>query len=101
MKTALLRQILAIVAEICEINGNEICSHVKKANVVDARCIFVYYCSKYGFPSADIAEFIGRKRICSIRDLISNHRYFSKSSAAFRYLSAEVGKKLAGIVPEE
>ena len=92
-------QILSVVSEICEINANEICSHVKRADVVDARTIFVYYCSKYGFTSADIAKFIGRKRISTIRDILANHKRFSAQSASFRLLCMEVGKKLDGIFP--
>ena len=99
MKTAFLLKILSVVEEVCEISGDEIRSHVKRQDIVDARVIFVFYCSKYGFPAATIANFIRRKRICSIRDMLANHKYFSAQSASFRLMSAEVGKKLADMFP--
>lgn len=99
MKTALLHQILMVVSEICEISENEIVSHVKKQDVVDARIIFVHYCTKYGFPAATIAKYLNRKRLCTIHDCLYNYKIYSGQSAAFRYLSAEVGKKLVEVFP--
>ena len=95
MKTQILSQILSIVSEVCEVKGEEILSRSKRADVVDARNIFVFNCSKYGFQHATIADFIHRKRICTVRDCISNHLNYSRQSAAYRLLCAEVAKKLA------
>ncbi|MBR2266611.1 MAG: hypothetical protein IJ882_08160 [Paludibacteraceae bacterium] len=90
---------MSIVSEICEISEEEILSHTKRADVVDARNILVYYCCKYGFPAASIAKFINRKRLSSVRDMLANYKIFSAQSAAFRLLSAEVCKKLADTFP--
>lgn len=99
MKTALLQQILTIVASVCEISENEIISHAKSSDIVDARIIFVFYCAMYGFPAATIAKFLNRKRVCTIRDCLRNYKIFSAQSTAFRLLSAEVCKKLSAIFP--
>ena len=99
MKTQILTQILSVVSEVCEVTGEEILSHSKRADIVDARNIFVYNCSKYGFQHATIADFINRKRICTIRDCISNHLNYSRQSAAYRLLCAEVAKKLSEMFP--
>lgn len=100
MKTMFLMKTLSIVSEVCEVSSEEVLSHSKRADIVDARVIFVYYCSKYGFPSATIAKFINRKRLSSIRDFLYNYKIFSKQSIAFRLMSTEVGRKLAEIYPE-
>ena len=101
MKSVILHQILSVVAEICEINANEIVSHVKHQDVVDARTIFVYSCLKYGFPPATVAKFINRKRICTVRDYHDKYGIMRKQSDAFRYLSNEVVRKLADMLPRE
>ena len=100
MKTALLRQILEVVASVCEISCEEIVSHTKRSDVVDARVIFVFYCTKYGFQAATLAQFLDRTRQASIRDCLSNYKIFSAQSAVFRFLSKEVGGKLAEILPQ-
>ena len=100
MKTALLHQILEVVSSICEIPCEEIVSHTKRADVVDARVIFVYYASRYGFPTATIAKFINRTRVCSVNDHLANYKNFSAQSVAFRLLSKEVDGKLRCIFPE-
>jgi len=101
MKSVILHQILSAVAEICEINENEIVSHVKQQDVVDARTIFVYSCLKYGFPAATVAKYIHRSRICSVRDYYDRYGEMRKQSNAFKYLSNEVVKKLAETMPSD
>lgn len=101
MKSELLHTILSVVSDICEINENEICSHVKRSDVVDARVLFIYYCHKYGFPPASVAKYVGRARTSCVTDALYNYKIFSRQSAAFRYLCTEIGKKLADIFPVE
>ena len=100
MKSELLNGILAVVSDVCEIGADEILSHCKRNDVVDARCIFVHYAlRKYGFKAATLAAFLDRKRICSVNDCIRNHDVFHKQSVSYRLMCAEIGRKLAEMYP--
>lgn len=99
MKTELLNEILGIVSEVCEVSKEDILSHCKREDVVDARCIFVYYCRQYGFKSQVLADFLNRKRRCVIDSYIRNYPYFSKQSFMFRVYSRQVSEKLLSMFP--
>lgn len=99
MKTELLNGILDVVSEVCEVSREDILSHCKREDVVDARCIFVYYCKEYGFKSTVLAEFLNRRRRCVIDSYIRNYPYFSRQSYMFRLCSAQVSEKLASMYP--
>lgn len=99
MKTELLNSMLDIVSEVCEVSREDILSHCKREDVVDARCIFVHYCRKYGFKNQVVAEFLNRKRRCVIDAYLRNYPYFSKQSYLFRIYDRQVGDKLADMYP--
>ena len=95
MKTEILNDILSVVSEVCEIPMAEIVSHVKRADVVDARCIFVYHCRRYGIPSATVASFLHRRRNSTVAEALRNHETYGKQSAFYRYMCREVETKLS------
>lgn len=99
MKTETLNSILGVVSEVCEVSREDILSHCKREDVVDARCIFVHYCKEYGFQNQVVAEFLDRKRRCVIDAYLRNYPYFSKQSYMFRVYSRQVADKLSGILP--
>lgn len=99
MKTQILNDILDVVSSVCEVSTNEIVSHCKRNEVVDARCIFVYSCSKIGFSADTIARFLERKRVAFVNDALHKYSNFSKLSLSFRLLSRNVAEKLASIYP--
>lgn len=99
MKTELLNEILGIVSEVCEVSREELLSHCKREEVVDARCIFVHFCKEYGFQSTVLADFLNRKRPCVIDSYARNYRSYSKVSYMFRYYSAQVADKLSAKFP--
>ena len=101
MKTAIFHVILGIVSQICEISTEEIVSKVKRADVVEARTICIFQCVRYGFTYASIAKFFGRTRTYFIGDAMYNYKIMSEKSASFRYLCAEVSKKIKETLPEE
>lgn len=100
MKTQLLNGILAVVSTISEIPADEIQSHSKRNDVVDARCLFVHFAlRKYGFQTATLAAFLNRKRICSINDCLRNHDLFLTQSISYRLMCNEIDRKLSAIYP--
>ena len=100
MKTQLLNGILAVVSSVSEISAGEILSHIKRNDVVDARCLFVHFAMrKYGFQTATLATFLNRKRICSVNDCIRNHDLFLMQSVSYRLMCNEIDRKLSTIYP--
>jgi hypothetical protein len=99
MKSELFAQILAIVAEICEVSTENILSTCKTSDVVEARCILVQECRNYGIPPATIARLIRRKRIVSVYDCMNNYNDWYRQSYSFRMQCEEVGRKLAETYP--
>ena len=99
MKTELLNEILGIVSDVCEVSREDILSHCKREEVVDARCIFVHFCKEYGFQSKVLADFLDRKRACVIDAYARNYRSYSKVSYMFRFYSRQVSDKLAEKFP--
>lgn len=100
MKSEIFSTIIGVVSSECEISEDDIRSHCKSNDVVDARCIFVFYCHYYGLPSASIAKFLNRKRLVSISDCLRNHRTYSEQSIAYRLMCNNVGKKLSDLFPD-
>ena len=99
MKTDILNSILGVVSEVCEVSREDILSHCKREEVVDARCIFVHYCKEYGFQSKVVAEFLNRKRACVVDAYARNYRSYSKVSFMFRTYSRQVADKLSVMFP--
>lgn len=99
MKSELFAQILAIVAEICEVSTENILSTCKTSDVVEARCILVQECRNYGIPPSTIARLIHRKRIVSVYDCMNNYNDWYQQSYAFRMQCEEVSKKLSATYP--
>jgi len=100
MKSQLLNGILAVVSSVSEIPADEILSHTKRNDVVDARCLFVHFAiRKYGFKAATIAQFLDRKRLCSVNDCLRNHDLFLSQSVSYRLMCNEIDRKLSTIYP--
>ena len=99
MKTELLNDILGIVTEVCEVKREDLLSHGKKEDILQARCIFVHHCKEYGLPNHLLAEFLNRKRGCVIDSYMQSYKYFYKQSYMFRICCAKVSEKLADKYP--
>ena len=61
-KSELYRQILNTVSQETEISCNELLSTSRRAEVVDARCVLVYFLSEQGLNTAEIASRINRSQ---------------------------------------
>lgn len=100
MRTELLNEILGVVSEVCEVSKDEILSHCKREDVVDARCIFVHFCKEYGFQSNVLMNFLGRKRRVVIDSYVRNYKYYSKQSYMFRLFCSKIADKLSVSLPK-
>ena len=101
MKTQMLNNILDIVSEVCEVKREDILSHCKRSEVVDARCIFVHFCKVYGFHTEVIMRFLDRKRPCVVDSYVRNYLIFSRQSYMFRFYSKQVSDKLSAKFPKD
>ena len=99
MKSEILNDILKVVSSVCEIPAEDILSKCKRNDVVDARCIFVYYCNKFGFKAAEVARFMNRQRICFFNDCLRNHQIFKEQTLSYRLLCHDVDRMLADKYP--
>lgn len=96
MKTEILKSILNIVTSVCEIPQEQILSKCKRNDIVDARCIFVHFAvRKYGFKSAYISAFLGRKRTKFVNDCLNNYDNFFEQSMSFRLMCHDVQRMLS------
>lgn len=99
-KTELLKSILNVVSEVCEISSEDILSHSKRNDIVDARCIFVHFCMEYGLPTVTIMHFLNRRRTCVINNYLQNYGIYSRQSFSFRLLCSQVSDKLSDMYPQ-
>ena len=99
MKSELFAQILAIVAQICEVSSENILSNRKTSDIVEARCILVQECRNYGLQPSTIANLIRRKRIISVYECMNNYNAWYQQSYSFRIQCNEVSKKLSETYP--
>ena len=99
MKTEMLNEILEVVSNVCEVSREELLSHCKREDVIDARCIFIHHCMTYGFKKQVLADFLDRKRRCVIDAYIRNYPYFYKQSYLFRLYDQQISDKLSGKYP--
>ena len=99
MKTELLNDILGVVSEVCEVSREDLLSHGKKEDVLQARCIFVHYCKEYGIPNYILSEFLNRKRGCVIDSYVQSYKYFHKQSYMFRLCDMKVSDIISGKYP--
>jgi len=99
MKTEILEKIASVVSEVCEVSVEQIRSHSKCAEDVDARCIFVHYCKVYGISNYTIMRYLHRQRTCVIDRYLANYYTYSQQSYMFRVSSTQVADKLSSIFP--
>lgn len=90
MKTKLFETILAVVSEVTEVEKADILSFRKDDEILEARILFVWFCSMNGLHVADIAKFLGRKSQTSITEKIRAYHSWSARYEAFRYYVKKV-----------
>jgi hypothetical protein len=63
-KTDIFDAILSAVVSDTEITKEQILSHSKQSDIVEARCLLYYYLHKAGFYPAQIARMTNQSRQC-------------------------------------
>ena len=101
MKSELLNKIAEVVANECEVSVQDIQSTCKRGDIVEARCMFVYYCYAYGLQPTSITNFLGRSRKNTVNDCCSNYRVFNRQSFSFRLMSKKVATILEDMFPRD
>ncbi len=99
MKSEILNDIAEVVGSVCEVSVEDIRSMCKRSEIVDARCIFVRYCVKFGFPASTVSAYLGRKRVGVVGGCLRNYDAYHKSSLSFRLLCHDVDRVLADKYP--
>lgn len=63
-KTEIYENILSAVVSETEVTKEQILSHTKQSDVVEARCLLFYYLQKAGFYPSQIARMTRQSRQC-------------------------------------
>lgn len=100
MKTQIFNTLLDIVSQECEVTKEDILSHNKAEEIVDARTILVYFCKDYGLHTAEIAKFLNRKKTDTICEYMGKYPIFRKQSAKFRMDVNRITSLLSDILPK-
>lgn len=97
MKSELFAKILAVVAQVTELEPQKILSKTKTEDLVAARSLFVHQCVRFGIPPISIAEFMNRSKTkCITRSLEAYNSYYKTS-----YLFREMDNMIASMVPKD
>lgn len=90
MKSELFAKILAVVADITELEPNQILSKTKTDDLVAARSLFVHQCVKVGIPSVSIAKYMSRTKTNSVNRYLSAYESYLKTSYYFREMDCRI-----------
>ena len=90
MKSEIFAKILAVVAEITELEPNQILSKTKTDDLVAARSLFVHQCVKVGIPSVSIAKYMARTKTNSVNRYLSSYESYIKTSYYFREMDCRI-----------
>lgn len=101
MKTELFDKIADIVSKTCNVSVEEIRSQSRKAEITEARAIFIWQCNQCKLCVNDIARYVGRKRSKTVYDYLANYRLYRESSISFRIFAREVDTKLSETLPKQ
>lgn len=94
MKSELFAKILAVVAQVTELEPQKILSKTKTEDLVAARSLFVHQCASLGVPSISIARFLQRSGTHSVSRYLANYTSFSRSSYLFRQMDGRISSAL-------
>lgn len=93
MYKTLFEAVLNLVSEVTGTSKEDILSGSHRADIVDARCIFVHALFKAGMYPTIIANMMGRSS-AGVRHLLSGYNDRAASSKLFSTISKEIEKKL-------
>ena len=97
MKSELFAKILSAVAQVTELEPEQILSKTKTEDLVAARSLFVHQCVIFGIPPISIAEFMNRSKTkCITRSMEAYNSYHRTS-----YLFREMDNKISTLVPKD
>lgn len=92
------KEVLRLVAEETEISAEMIVSKSRHEDVVSARQMVAYFCSKAGMPHSTIAQHLGitRQAVCQKIDTITDKRMQKSFEFNFKRIEAEFAKIFEG-----
>jgi hypothetical protein len=100
MKSKIFETILTQVAETTELKKEEIVGKVRKAELIEARMLVIYFCKEYGISISYLQEKMNRKSPFAISHLLCGFDYLLKQSYSFREAHSELKQKFANILPK-
>lgn len=63
-KSSVFNDIILAISEETEVSQEQILSHSKRGDIVEARCLLFYYLKKAGFYPSQIARMTNQSRQC-------------------------------------
>ncbi len=97
-KSELLHMIAENVSSICDVKYDDILNGVRTQDVVDARCLTIYWCKYYGLTTSDLIKLLHKRNANSIHSIIAHYNERYEQSFFFRHLDEDVRKKLRSII---
>lgn len=89
----LFNAVLGLVSEVTGISKEDILSGSHRADIVDARCLFVHFLFKEGVYPTVIASMM-KKSSAGVRHLLAGFDNRKTSNKLFSNISEEIEKKL-------
>lgn len=97
MKKEICSQIIDCVSNITDVKKEEIFSDKKCVDVIEARCLIITYCKRYGFSNEYLMKLLNKKSTFAITHMLNQFEVYYNSSKIFKYYTKELDNKLNNI----
>ena len=93
-KSEILQKVLEIVSECTEITEEQILSDCRQADVVDARCMTVYWLRQTGITARNIMQWFAFKSHSSVCYHTAQYSARIKTDNYFRSIALFIGEQI-------
>lgn len=98
MKSKIFDCILDTVSEISEVSREEILGKVRTSDVIEARCLVMHFCKKYGLSDKFLQQKFNRKSAFGISKLAYCCECYERNSFAFKQAIFAVKSRLSQVI---
>ncbi len=98
-KQEIFEKVLSVVSDQTEVSKESILSTERTNEVVDARCMAIYFWKKYGLDTTYLMQQMKRRYHNSIMHLYNQYSDRQRTNRYFCCQSATIGQQLANSLP--
>ena len=95
MKKEIFNCILNVVSDVLEVSKEEILGKVRTNDVLEARCLSMYFSKKYGLSDKYLQSKFNRKSTFAISKLVNCFECYEKHSFAFKQAVFDIKSRLS------